>query len=116
MPTYTVIGLIHLPSDDLLVAAVIEGEVPTVDGESNSGRWGDYQRVAYDIEAEDVAAAEAAADVLAHQDEEEDADGEESPGPEADEAARAEVRESEREHRELITQEAAGLSGGLRYY
>ncbi|MFD9947180.1 hypothetical protein ACFWYW_23840 [Nonomuraea sp. NPDC059023] len=56
--TYTVTYLMRLSDHEILVAAVLAGEHNCVDSESNSGQWGDYQRMADTVQAADPDAAE----------------------------------------------------------
>lgn len=61
MPTYTVIGVWdHEGQDDtdLIVAGVIEGDVPVVDAQGDVGALGTYTRYATTVEATDPAEAE----------------------------------------------------------
>lgn len=59
---FTVVGLSNLDSGEFMVAAVIQGSgFELVDESANSGIFGEYQRIAHNVQARDAEHAEALA-------------------------------------------------------
>ena len=62
---FTVIGLTNTDSGEFMIAAVVQGSgFELVDENSNSGQYGDYQRIAHNVQARDADHAEELATIL----------------------------------------------------